>query len=242
MCERSLGSSKVLLLFFNDIALVVSSQRQAYGLMRAANESIETFVFKAKIKLGNRRGEMTLREAELWSAMAAARRRIAYPSAVLEETWKKLLLNQFHDILPGSSIRRTNEEAEALYDVELEWDILVSSLVCSQQTWDASPWRAAPFHANVEREGVARGRRTMRRGDSWRPCIGAAASRPRRCRWARSDCCRGPRGSVVSWSWGPCTRARAATKTRSSASSGSSTAPTPRISTTWSAAWSWPAA
>ena len=31
-----------------DVALVVSSRRKAYGLLRAANESIETFVFKVK--------------------------------------------------------------------------------------------------------------------------------------------------------------------------------------------------
>ena len=35
-----------------------------------------------------------------------------YPRAELDRLWKLLLLNQFHDILPGSSIRLVHEEAE----------------------------------------------------------------------------------------------------------------------------------
>jgi alpha-mannosidase len=37
------------------------------------------------------------------------------PGETLDEAWKLLLLNQFHDILPGSSIHRVYEEAEADY-------------------------------------------------------------------------------------------------------------------------------
>ena len=33
----------------------------------------------------------------------------------LDTAWKAVLLNQFHDILPGSSIHRVYEEAEAAY-------------------------------------------------------------------------------------------------------------------------------
>jgi alpha-mannosidase len=35
-----------------------------------------------------------------------------YPAVVMDRAWKTLLLNQFHDILPGSSIHRVYEEAE----------------------------------------------------------------------------------------------------------------------------------
>ena len=38
------------------------------------------------------------------------------PCAKVDEAWKKVLLNQFHDIIPGSSIHRVYEEAEAAYD------------------------------------------------------------------------------------------------------------------------------
>ena len=49
------------------------------------------------------------------SAAAAARGAFAYPLAEMDEAWKGVLLNQFHDIIPGSSIHRVYEEAEALY-------------------------------------------------------------------------------------------------------------------------------
>ncbi|MDO4285831.1 MAG: glycoside hydrolase family 38 C-terminal domain-containing protein [Eubacteriales bacterium] len=40
----------------------------------------------------------------------------AYPYERMEETWKKALLLQFHDILPGSGIARIYEEASAIFD------------------------------------------------------------------------------------------------------------------------------
>ena len=46
-----------------------------------------------------------------------------YPYDDLDRIWKAVLLNQFHDILPGSSIRWVHREAEATYArlaVELE--------------------------------------------------------------------------------------------------------------------------
>ena len=68
------------------------------------------YTSQAAVKKGNRKCEVALREAELWGALAMARGR-AYPFSTVETAWKRLLLNQFHDILPGSSIARVNEEA-----------------------------------------------------------------------------------------------------------------------------------
>ncbi len=56
-----------------------------------------------------------LREAELWSTAALVAGRAAYPYDELEEIWRDVLLNQFHDILPGSSIAMVNDEAMASY-------------------------------------------------------------------------------------------------------------------------------
>ena len=41
----------------------------------------------------------------------------AYPHKELEEIWKEVLLYQFHDILPGSSIHRVYEECNARYEI-----------------------------------------------------------------------------------------------------------------------------
>ena len=68
------------------------------------------YTSQAAIKRGNRKAELALREAEIWGALAAARGK-EYPLARMDAAWKKLLLNQFHDILPGSSIARVYEEA-----------------------------------------------------------------------------------------------------------------------------------
>jgi alpha-mannosidase len=60
-----------------------------------------TYTSQAATKLGNRRAEFALREAELWLSLAPD---ADYPSDKLDDLWKLLLLHQFHDIIPGSGI------------------------------------------------------------------------------------------------------------------------------------------
>ncbi len=72
-----------------------------------------TYTSQARTKALNRRSEFALREAELWGAAAGMLADFDFPYALWDETWKAVLLNQFHDILPGSSIHRVYEEAEA---------------------------------------------------------------------------------------------------------------------------------
>ncbi|MFI1887986.1 alpha-mannosidase [Streptomyces jumonjinensis] len=75
-----------------------------------------TYTSQARTKQGNRRSEHLLREAELWATAAALRAPgYAYPYDELDRLWKTVLLHQFHDILPGSSIAWVHQEAEAEY-------------------------------------------------------------------------------------------------------------------------------
>ncbi|MEV7687574.1 alpha-mannosidase [Streptomyces bungoensis] len=74
-----------------------------------------TLTSQAATKRGNRRSEHLLREAELWSATAAVRTGFPYPYEELDRIWKTVLLHQFHDILPGSSIAWVHREARAAY-------------------------------------------------------------------------------------------------------------------------------
>ena len=67
------------------------------------------------MKHGNRRCEHLLREAELWSATAAVRGLLDYPARRARAAWETVLLHQFHDILPGSSIAWVHREARATY-------------------------------------------------------------------------------------------------------------------------------
>ncbi len=62
-----------------------------------------TLTTQALVKLLNRSAEHRLLEAELFATIAGLDGG-AYPRERIETAWKSLLLNQFHDILPGSSI------------------------------------------------------------------------------------------------------------------------------------------
>jgi alpha-mannosidase len=74
-----------------------------------------TLTSQAGTKRGNRRCEHLLREAELWAATAAVRTGFPYPYEELDRLWKTVLLHQFHDILPGSSIAWVHREARQTY-------------------------------------------------------------------------------------------------------------------------------
>lgn len=73
------------------------------------------FTSQARTKQGNRRSEGLLHEAELWAATAAVRGLLDYPADEIDEAWRTVLLQQFHDILPGTSIAWVHEEAEERY-------------------------------------------------------------------------------------------------------------------------------
>ncbi|MEU0950091.1 glycoside hydrolase family 38 C-terminal domain-containing protein [Streptomyces canus] len=74
-----------------------------------------TLTSQAQTKRGNRRSESLLTEAELWAATASVRTGRPYPYEQLDRIWKTVLLHQFHDILPGSSIAWVHREARATY-------------------------------------------------------------------------------------------------------------------------------
>ena len=76
-----------------------------------------TYTSQAQTKRGNRRSEHLLREAELWCATATVRTggSFSYPAAELKRLWRLVLLQQFHDILPGSSIAWVHQDAERNY-------------------------------------------------------------------------------------------------------------------------------
>ncbi len=62
-----------------------------------------TYTTQAKTKQNNRRSEALMLNAEKFSSFATLFGR-AYPQTELNDAWRKVLFNQFHDILPGSGI------------------------------------------------------------------------------------------------------------------------------------------
>lgn len=69
-----------------------------------------TYTSQAMIKKNNRKSELALREMEFWSSLAIEKG-MEYELETADALWKELLLHQFHDILPGSSIARVYVEA-----------------------------------------------------------------------------------------------------------------------------------
>ncbi len=84
-------------------------------------------------KRWNRRCEGLLYQAELFSSLATIIAGIDYPKTELEDAWKKVLFNQFHDILPGTSIQSVFVEANRVWQ-EVEqvgeeiWDRALSAI------------------------------------------------------------------------------------------------------------------
>ncbi len=76
-----------------------------------------TYTSQARTKQGNRRSEVLLHEAELWAATATVRAGEPYPYVALQDAWRTVLLQQFHDILPGSSIGWVHDQAVENYRV-----------------------------------------------------------------------------------------------------------------------------
>ncbi len=73
-----------------------------------------TFTSQLATKQGNRRMEDLLRVVEYLSVQASLRG-AEYPHDEIESIWKTVLLHQFHDILPGSSIAWVHREARETY-------------------------------------------------------------------------------------------------------------------------------
>jgi alpha-mannosidase len=91
-----------------------------------------TYTSQAALKRGNRRCETALHDAEALCALAARLRAAPYPRAELAEAWRVLLVNQFHDILPGTSIAEVNERARAeLAGVEARADALAKAALAA---------------------------------------------------------------------------------------------------------------
>ena len=75
-----------------------------------------TLTAQASAKRWNRRSEFLYHDLETLESLVNLDHLSSYPSAALLEGWKVILLNQFHDILPGSSIREVYEDSQKQYE------------------------------------------------------------------------------------------------------------------------------
>jgi len=73
-----------------------------------------TYTSQARVKAANRRAELFYREVELLNAWASLYG-MSSRQEELNQGWRLILLNQFHDVLPGSSIHEVYDDAERIY-------------------------------------------------------------------------------------------------------------------------------
>jgi alpha-mannosidase len=85
-----------------------------------------TYTSQAYNKKMNRRSEIGLQTAEQLASLALTLTGAVYPGEMLDEAWKLTLLNQFHDIIPGSSIRAVYEDSKADYGKIMETATIVA--------------------------------------------------------------------------------------------------------------------
>lgn len=74
-----------------------------------------TYTTMAKNKRFNRKAEFLYHNAELWSVLSNRLLGNPIPQAELHHGWQQILTNQFHDIIPGSSIKEVYDQSERDY-------------------------------------------------------------------------------------------------------------------------------
>ena len=99
-----------------------------------------TLTTQAKTKALNRAAEHRLLEAEAFAAIAHSAG-FPYPHDEIETAWKTVLLNQFHDILPGSSIDEVYQDTVP----ELE-EVVRTATACAMRRWRTSVDRGTARH------------------------------------------------------------------------------------------------
>ncbi|TDC65326.1 alpha-mannosidase [Micromonospora sp. KC207] len=101
--------------FFADVEAELGDQTPVWAGELYLELHRGTLTSQIAMKQGNRRAEAMLRTVEYLATAAAVRDGVAYPYDELDEAWRTVLLHQFHDILPGSSISWVHREARDTY-------------------------------------------------------------------------------------------------------------------------------
>jgi alpha-mannosidase len=75
-----------------------------------------TYTTQANNKLNNRKQEIMMHDIEYLSTLATLKsKKYSYPKKDIDDMWENILLCQFHDCLPGSSIEMCYDDSDKLY-------------------------------------------------------------------------------------------------------------------------------
>lgn len=110
-----------------------------------------TYTSQAYNKRMNRKLELLYREAEWLGVLAGLSSDwSSYPQNQLNDGWKILLRNQFHDIIPGSSIREVYEDSRREYEKaqhigETVWNRSVEKITTDSSSVSYTVFNSAPW-------------------------------------------------------------------------------------------------
>lgn len=104
-----------------------------------------TYTTQASTKFSNRRCEDLLRASEILATITSfVSESETYPYAAIENAWKLVLLNQFHDVIPGTSIHCVYEDAAKFYAQAME--ACASILSCCGSTPEGGSGNTGTYH------------------------------------------------------------------------------------------------
>lgn len=112
-----------------------------------------TYTTQAKVKKYNRLAENAVRECEILCTIATRETGFQYPYEAMERIWKRILFLQFHDILPGSSIKRVYDEAYSEYPFLLEELHTISTRAVEALGWQSVNLTNGAYRRFIKRDG-----------------------------------------------------------------------------------------
>ncbi len=99
------------------------------------HHAVGCYAAHSGVKRWNRHAELALVRAEKLAALASAVTGFPYPRGDLERAWKRVLFNQFHDILAGTSIESAYEDARNEYGEALATAQHVTNAAVQRLSW-----------------------------------------------------------------------------------------------------------
>ncbi|MFW6270135.1 MAG: alpha-mannosidase [Bacillota bacterium] len=110
MPEVSFGKSED---YFKDLAIEMEKEKElpVWDGELYLEYHRGTYTSQAKVKKNNRKAEIMLHDVELFNSFSSINSQLEYPAEAINKNWELVLKNQFHDILPGSSIKEVYEDS-----------------------------------------------------------------------------------------------------------------------------------
>lgn len=116
-----------------------------------------TYTSQARSKKYNRKSEFLFENAECYAMIDGILNQNPYPGELIKDAWEVILKNQFHDILPGSSIKEVYEDSHKEYEAvgRIGKELVDNALLHVTEQVNAHKDTLVVFNPNSFEEGGA---------------------------------------------------------------------------------------